>query len=320
MISAELLTICRRQHGVVTARQLREELGFDRSSLYRARRSGVLVPMTAHTYRVASTPDSFTARCAAAQLHCGVGFLAADTAGRLRGLRRMSTHPVRYVVPSDVRTTLPNWVYLHRTTWYGGPRDRVRLDDGLVVATPERMLFGIAARSNQYRFERAAEDAWHLELTDPTTMAAYLEAHRCRGKDGVSRIEAWLDKALLQERPLQSGLEQTIAEAVEMSGLPAPRRQHPLTLLDGETIHLDISWPDIRFAVEPGASWWHGGDEQVRKDQLRDLSCAEIGWVVLRIDDRLAAEPRAIARRIRRAYHARARELRATAAEPPDRR
>ena len=48
-----------------------------------------------------------------------------------------------------------------------------------------------------------------------------------------------------------------------MAGLPEPIRQHPLLLLTGELIHLDIAWPEVRLAVEPGHSWWHGGDTRM---------------------------------------------------------
>ena len=314
MITAELLARCHDQHGIITTTQLREQCGDDRSRLYRARRRGLLVPMTTRTYRIASAPDSFEARCWAVQLHCGVGFLAAETAGRLYGLRRMASHPDRYTMAGNLRTRLPSWVDVHRTRWYRASRDRRRLHNGLVVAAPERMLFGLAARANQHRFNRAAEDAWHLELTDPPTMAAYLEEHRCRGKDGVRRLERWVEKALTQGAPAHSGLEQTILEALERAGLPEAVRQQRLELLDGEVIHLDIAWPDIRFAIEPGASWWHGGDAQMRRDQLRDLSCGEVGWMVLRVDDTMAEDADGLARRLRRAYQSRECDIRPPAA------
>jgi very-short-patch-repair endonuclease len=310
VITAALLDTCHRQYGIVTTTQLRQELGYDRSRVHRARSDGLLVPMTARTFRIASTPDSFSARCAAVQLHCEAGFLGADTAARLYGLRRMAAQPVHYTVPVNLRTQVPPWVVLHRTRWYRASRDRQQLEDGLVVAVPERMLFGLAARANQYRFNRAAEDAWHLGLTDPPTMAAYLEEHRCRGKDGVKRVERWLEKALQQRAPAHSNLERKIVEALERTGLPETTRQHPLELADGVTIHLDVAWPHLRLAVEPGASWWHGGDAQMRRDQLRDLSCGEVGWMILRIDEELARDPDAIARRIRRVYRVRERDIR----------
>ena len=56
---------------------------------------------------------------------------------------------------------------------------------------------------------------------------------------------------------------------IERVGLPTPVRQLPLTLPSGEIIHLDLAWPDVRLAVEPGHSWWHGGDLRQRADQAR---------------------------------------------------
>jgi very-short-patch-repair endonuclease len=170
------------------------------------------------------------------------------------------------------------------------------------------MLWALAAAFNQYRFERAAEDAWHRQLITPTAAAAYLEAHRCRGKDGVKRLETWLDSALGRNRASQSDLERTLLEAIDRCGLPEPIRQHPLTLPGGETIHFDIAWPDIRLAVEPGDSWWHGGDLGQRRDQARDRTCLEAGWQVVRFDESMRANPDAAAAQVRRIHRRRSTE------------
>jgi hypothetical protein len=220
----------------------------------------------------------------------------------------MPTSTIHYTVPPATRAVLPDWVALHRSRWYRAGRDRETVD-GLRVALPERMLFGLAAAFNQHRFERAAEDAWHLGLTSPAAMAEYLERHRCRGKDGVLTIERWLDNALGQQRPAQSGLEQELLEALVRVGLPAPVRQHPVLLRGGATVHLDIAWPAIRLAIEPGATWWHGGDAGQRRDQQRDLACGELGWQVFRLDESLRDDPMAAARRIRHIHHRRTIDL-----------
>jgi len=308
MFDADVLQLFAAQHGVASTRQL-HDLGIGRSRIQRARRSGLVVPMTSSVLRIASSPETFRARCMAVQLHLdGVGFLSGWTAGRLRGLRRMPTSTIHYTVPADIRTPLPDFVALHRSRWYDARRDREVLDP-FVVAVPTRMLFGLAAAFNQHRFRLAAEDAWHLGLTTPIEMADYLERHRCRGKDGVRTIEQWLEHALAQRRPAQSGLEQALLEALTRVGLPRPQRQHPLVLPNAETIHLDVAWPEIRLAIEPGATWWHGGDARQRRDQQRDLACGELGWQVFRLDETLAADPIAAARRIRHIHHRRSIDL-----------
>ncbi|MDX2378832.1 MAG: hypothetical protein QNM02_03640 [Acidimicrobiia bacterium] len=311
MIDETVLQLFAKQYGVIANRQLVDELRMSTSRVHRLKSAGLLVPVTSSVLRITSSPESFRMRCMAVQLHtAGCGFLSGWTAGRLRGLRGMPTRSIHYTIPERAHVALPDWVSVHRTRWYCPDDDREKLDDGLIVSIPQRMLFSLGAAFNQHRFERAAEDAWHLELTNPTEMADYLERHRCRGKDGVSRIERWLEHALVQRRPAQSGLERELIQSLVHAGLPTPIRQHPLLLPSGETIHLDISWPAIRLAVEPGASWWHGGDQRQRRDQARDRACSEMGWHVLHLDERLRDDLAGTARQIRRIHDRRTRDVR----------
>jgi hypothetical protein len=205
---------------------------------------------------------------------------------------------------------------MHRSDWFDGPADSVIADDAIAVATPLRMLWGLAASFNQFRFERAAEDAWHLGLITPTDAAAYLQARRCRGKDGVTTMERWLERALLQPSPAQSYLERDLIAALDDVGLPEPVRQHPLRLATGDTVHLDIAWPALRFAVEPGAAWWHGGDLGQRRDQARDRACGEVGWMVVRFDESMGSSPLAAARQVARIYRRRRHDLRSVQYSP----
>jgi very-short-patch-repair endonuclease len=76
-----------------------------------------------------------------------------------------------------------------------------------------------------------------------------------------------------------------LAAALRDMGLPDPVRQHPLQLRSGETIHLDLAYLDARLGLEPGATWWHGGDLRTRRDAGRDRACDEIGWRILRFDE-----------------------------------
>ncbi|MGB0113598.1 MAG: hypothetical protein WBP59_10290 [Ilumatobacteraceae bacterium] len=261
--------------------------------------------MTDRVVGLVSSPDTFEMRCMAAQLHLdGRGFLSAWTAGRIHGLRRMRSDPIHLTIPETVRRDVPSWVEVSHCSWFD-EADRTTQTNGLVVATPLRMLFGLAAVYNQYRFERAAEDAWHRQLLTPTSAADYLQLHRCRGKNGVTRMRIWLERALDQSAPAESGLEQLLLESIEAVGLPTPVRQHRLTLPSGEEIRLDIAWPTVRLAVEPGAAWWHGGDLRQRHDQARDRACSEEGWHIIRFDDSLRDDPMAAARQIQRIHSTR---------------
>lgn len=309
MIEVRLLQTIERQHGVVGRSQLQREYGWSSSRLSRARRAGMFVEMTPNVLRLASSTETFQLRCMALQIHLdGHGFLGEMTAGRLYGLRSMPEAPIRATVPEGLRRRVPPWAAVSRSSWFD-ECDRDRRPDGLVVATPLRMLFGLAATLHPHRFARAAEDAWNLGLITPHEAADYLEQHRCRGKNGVAVLEQWLDGVTDQSRPAQSGFEQLVIECLEHVGLPAPVRQHRVNLPNGETIHLDIAWPEIRLAVEPGHSRWHSGALRQRQEQARDRACSEQGWHIVRFDESFRDDPMAGARQVARIHAARTRQV-----------
>jgi hypothetical protein len=302
VIDQHVMSLAATQHGAIAVRQLTTDLARSPRSVSRARQRGLLVDLAPGIVRLASSPETFLMRCSAAQLHARpVGFLSGWTAARLVGLRSMPSTPVHFTAPTAYRRRPPEWVDLHVSRWYD-EADRFEGPYGLTLARPMRMLWGLAAAFNQLRFERAAEDAWHLGLITPSEAAEYLEAHRCRGKDGVERVEVWLRRSLTQDRPAQSNLERRLLEVFEDIGLPTPLRQHPVVLRSGETIHLDIAWPDIKLAVEPGAAWWHGGDLGMRRDQARDRACLDVGWRTIRFDESVRDDLRAAARQVARIH------------------
>jgi hypothetical protein len=312
VINNSILERARGQHGLVTRQQLLD-CGLGRSFLARAVERQWFRRLLPTVYLIAPAPDTFAMRCRAVQLWCGeVGFTSAMSAGRVHGLARMGRkYPIMYTVPRSVKRAAPPWITLRRTTWYHPKLDRTILRSGLTVATPERMLFSLAAERNfRYRFDDAADDAWNLRLTTPTAMSAYLEHHRCRGKDGVATLERWLERALERERPAQSFLERDLLNALEGAGLPEPIRQYELHLPEsGRAIHIDIAWPDIRLGIEPGHSRFHEGETAYEQDTLRDLACRQLGWEIQRLTQGIRNDLPGLARRLRIVHQQRRRDL-----------
>jgi hypothetical protein len=281
----EVLQLFASQHGVAGVGQL-TALGVGPWTIKRRRARGTWSTVLPGIVRIAGADDTFELRCMALVLYCGPpGFLSGPTAGALLGLRRMPRGRVEITVRTLVRAQSPAWARFVSASWIDLDRDVITRPDGLRLASPLRMLFGLASQFNQHQFERAAEDAWHLGLISPCGAAEYLEAIRRQGRGGVARFEAWLEKTAARPRPSQSGLELDVLDLIRRAGLPEPERQHPLVLRDGTTIHLDFAWPEARLAVEPGHSWWHGGDLRQRADQARDRACDEVGWRVIRYDE-----------------------------------
>lgn len=306
VINSTLLDIASRQFGVVSRPQL-QHLEISSAQLSRARRAGMVVDVTSRTIRLRSSPDTFLARCTAVSLHLGArGFLAGATAGRLHGLREMPHARIEAVVPARDRPRLPVWVDVRRSSWFDARRDRRFLDGGATVAEPHRMLYDLAARLDDRKFQRAAEDCWHLKLLTPKSSAAYLGRHRRMGKDGTLRMQRWLDHALKVNRPAESGLELDLLEALRAVKLPEPVRQHTLRLPNGSRIRVDFAWPDLKLCIEPGHSWWHGGDEGIRRDNERRLGALAIGWETVQLDESLRRDPAQTAAMVRAVYDRRA--------------
>ena len=203
----------------------------------------------------------------AAQLLCGPrSFLSGTTAGRLLGLREMRRKRIDITRPATSRFNVPAWIR-PRYAAFTPASDVMTLQSGHRVSSPLLTLFTLASPLNEFRFHRAAEDAWNQKLIHPDDASTYLDRIRRSGRGGVAVFESWLEKVSCRERPCASTMELDLIDAIVAVGLPDPVRQHPLQLLSGDTIHIDIAWPDLRLGLEPGHSYWHGGDFGVQRDK-----------------------------------------------------
>ncbi len=292
-------------HWVASRRQL-TELKVSTAALEHARRRGLVVGVARGVVAVAGVELTWEGKALVAQLTAGrEAFVSGPSAGVVHGLRNMPRQRIEISIHERRHATLPSWGRLLRTSWIVENRDVVERDDGLRVATPLRTLFGLAGQFNQFRFERAAEDVWHRQLASPADAAEYLAMIRRSGRTGVRRFNEWLERVTARQRPAQSGLELDFVALIARVGLPTPQRQHPVVLANGVTIHLDLAWPEAFLAVEPGHSWWHGGDLGQRADQGRQRACDEVGWRVIPYDESGVEDPVATARQIRAIYRKR---------------
>jgi hypothetical protein len=304
----DVLKFLAAHHWVASIEQLRE-LNVTPDALKHARRTGAVLSPARGVVAVPGVELTIEGRALLAQLAAGrEAFVSGPTAGAIHGLRAMPTAVVEVTVVRR-HLVMPAQCRLVQTHWLVEERDVIVREDGIRLASPLRMLFGLAGQFNQFRFERAAEDLWHKELATPEEAWEYLEEVRRSGRGGVKRMADWLEKAALRDRPAESGLELDLLALVDRAGLPDPERQHPLRLPSGEVIHLDIAWPGIRLAVEPGHSWWHGGDLGQRRDQTRDRACGAVGWMVLRFDEWAAKDGVAAVRELQAVYRARSQAV-----------
>ena len=168
--------------------------------------------------RLTGSPETFASRAMALQLHTGGdSFVSGFSAGAIYGLRAMPRTIVEVTVPEIQRRVMPTVgpppsLLVDRPRARHGPRGCLRL------ASPMRMLFRLAAVFNQHRFQRAAEDCWHLRLVTPDDAVMYLAEIRRQGRTGVKTFEHWLEQHLAANPP-----EPERPRARRLGGRPAGR-------------------------------------------------------------------------------------------------
>ena len=101
--------------------------------------------------------------------------------------------PVHYTGPTRLQLRFPEWVETHRSRWYD-ESDVVIRADGLRArdAAAHAVRDGRRLQPVPVRTRRRGRVA--SRPPDPASAADYLERHRCRGKDGVSTMERWLER------------------------------------------------------------------------------------------------------------------------------
>ncbi len=284
---AEVLALFSSQFWVADIAQLKE-LGVGARTITRARRRGTIVGVLPGIVRIAGSRGDVPVASDGPPAPCRrAGVPQRASAGVLHGLRQMPRSFVEVTVPEDQPVVMPAWGRQVRTSWIGSRARRpARAPTACGSPAPLRTLFRLAAMFNDHRFERAAEDAWHLGLVTPADAADYLAAIRRSGRSGVARFERWLEKTLVRPRPSQSGLELDVLDALRARRPPGTRAAAPRSSLrSGEVIHVDLAWPTRPARGRAGHSWWHGGDLGKRADQARDRACDEIGWRIVRHDE-----------------------------------
>jgi hypothetical protein len=285
----ELAALARRQHGVVSIRQLRR-LGYSHSSVEKAVRAGRLHRLHQGVFAVGHTNISFHGHCLSAVLASGPHTLLSHySAGWLLGL--ISTRPIPIHVTTPVPRKRRGSVRVHHS------RTLIDLDRslerGIPVTSVARSSLDLAAVlrfRNLRRLIRRAEELEVFDLRDFQSVIARNRGHRGR---------ASLERALsIYEPPrfTRSELEREFLRLLAAAGQP-----EPVTGFNVAGYELDVYWPDLRFAVELDVYATHGAPEPFEEDRQRDEDLKLAGVELTRVTGyRLEREPRRVMARIAR--------------------
>jgi very-short-patch-repair endonuclease len=281
-VSSDLARQISVHHGVVRGSDLSAD-GFSRDSVGRLVSRGLLIPLHQGTYRVATAPDTFEARCVAACFADPGALITGIAAGRLWAFRHVFPVSVPEVLVAHHSNPMSRGVALRRTNQLNA-EDVVYRPDGIRVASPPRAWFDCAVHLDDRRFEMLTEHVLDTHCRAPTLWRTVrrLEA---RGRRGLARVRRVLSARSAWQKPADSGLELRVLKALQRAGLPELVRQYPIRLPNNSIAHADGAIPDIRWAVEIDHVTWHGGRFDAQYDKSRDRAARRVGWQIERITD-----------------------------------
>lgn len=272
-------------HGVVTTPQL-HQLGITRAQIRTLTGNGLLVPIRRGVYVVSTASATFLQRVAAGCAATG-GAGSLTTASKVWEYRQAPHDERIHMTIEASRRARPmstGDLVVHRSACL--PKaDLVYRKDGIVVTSPPRTLFDMAAVADRASLESMIEQAIERRMCTIPTLLAVADRLARPGRPGSGRFVATIAGRPAWRKPVDSHDELVLERALVAAGLPDPVRQHPVTLRSGQVVHPDLCWPDIRFAVEVDHATWHNFGAAVEYDKWRDRQLGLVGWEVRRVTD-----------------------------------
>lgn len=274
------------RHGIVTRSDLIGD-GLSRREIDRLVERGTCSRVHNGVYRIATSPDTFESRCAAACAADPEVVITGVAAAQLWKFRHVWRTEQPIVLVAHDRSPLARGVLVRRTGVLDDV-DVVERDDGIRVASPPRAWFDCARDLRDEQFERLTEWVLDHHATVPTLWrtARRLQA---RGRAGSARVRRVMHARDDWQKPAGSGLELRVLRALERRGIVLVR-QYQLVLADGAVIHPDGADPAIRWALEIDHVTWHGGRLDAQYDKTRDRAARLVGWQIERVTDQELAD------------------------------
>jgi very-short-patch-repair endonuclease len=260
--------LTRRQHGVVTRRQLLA-LGMSPGTIRARLRQRRLHLLWRGVYAVGRPDVDRLGLLMAATLACGPDArLSHRTAAELWRIRREAPGPVDVSVP---RTTLHqlDGIRLHRRAKQGV----TRIVKGIPVGDPVSVLIDLATCLPDDEVEDAVNEADRLDLIRTYRLRPALD--RVPKRPGLSRLKAILDAQTFSRA--QNALERRFLAIVREVGLPAPTTQQRLG-----RYRVDFFWPELGFVVETDSLRHHRTAAEQEIDLSRDQAHVRAGLRTLR--------------------------------------
>lgn len=272
------------QLGLITRLQA-QSLGLTRGALARRLGSGRLVAVGDRVLRVGGTPPSYLCSVLAACFDTD-GVASHRTAAALHGLGRYrpaSPTPIEVSVCDGRQSARSSLAYVHTST--NLPPDDVIAIGAIPTTSVARTIFGLAglvpAALSLERFAGIVSEAVRDGKATDAWLWSRLEQLRCRGRNGVSTMEAVLvDRAGIGRT--ESWLEREFLRVLADSDLELPLCQQRIGQSGAFAARVDFLYVHDRLVVEVDGHGTHSTKEERRSDAERTDHLILDGFRVLR--------------------------------------
>jgi very-short-patch-repair endonuclease len=249
-----LARIARRQHGLVTRKQLLAA-GISKEEIRRRIQKGALLVVHRGVYRVGHRAPSIEARYLAAVLACGDGaVLSGQAAGYLWGLIKGTAPPPEVTAPRrrnvrGVRTRQARHGEINGTKWRGVP-----------ITTVPRTLVDLSSLLQLEDLARACHEAGVLHRTTPRQVEKVLtERPNTPGAKQLRKVMHGDVHVTL------SRLERKFVQRLKENALDLP-----ITNKSADGRRVDCRWPEHKLTVELDSFRFHNSRRAWEQDRRRE--------------------------------------------------
>jgi hypothetical protein len=271
------VALARRQHGVISVKQLRDN-GISPRQIRTRMARGEWARVVHGVYRIGASQATWEAQLQAHLLAAGSDAVASHrTAAVLHGLEGFHRATPEISIPRHRSYRHPA-VKVHRSNDLHLVSFETR--DGLQVTSPVRTLLDLAGVVPPSKVHRALEDALRRDLVSWTGVTRCLVAHARHGRPGIAPLRSIVDKHRDEVVATESGFEFLVSCLLQEAGLPPPVPQHPVELA-GRAFRVDLAYPADKLAIELDGSV-HREKPTFETDRPRQNALILAGWTVLR--------------------------------------
>jgi hypothetical protein len=274
----EIAQLAKRQHGVVTRRQL-AQLGVGRRSIDHRLATGRLrrlFPGGRSAYAVGHEALSL-------QAHALAGVIAAGPGGAASHWTKLALHtliekprPLIHVTAPEPRRPRKG-LFIHRAMI---PPDELEITDGIPSLSLPRTFLDLSADLDDRPLRTLLKRAEFRGLVSGEGIVEILERYpRRRGRKCLARIARGY--ALAAGRTA-SPLEDDFLEFCGQRGIPIPESNVSLWIA-GRYFVIDCLWRDARLAVELDGRTAHERRLAFEDDRARDRALTVAGWRPVRV-------------------------------------